>query len=302
MSTTASLNIINEVRDSKIMSRDVIASKLVVEIVIDGEPVSKQRPRFAIKGGHVYTPPTTKQAQAVIGWSIKAAYRQLAPEPDGAFWVALHFFTKNRHRRDIDNMCKLVFDACNGLVWRDDAQVEALTARVTRQSDRPRTEIEIYSIVSDTPFIRCEACGRTVRTYPSWPHRAYCSKRCHSEAMKNGLDVPCTHCSKHIHRAEHQLIDGRMHFCSIECKSMHLTKECTCAKCGEAFRKPKSQVRSGRAFCSSECQVEFWKAQPPKRSSGSCHSCGARVSRKEYRRCNACRLAAQLSERGGNAK
>jgi crossover junction endodeoxyribonuclease RusA len=274
------LNIINESSDSKIMARDVFASKLIVELVIDGEPVSKQRPRFARnKGGGVYTPKNTKEAQQVIGWSIRSAYRQLVPEPDGAFWVVLHFYTKNRQRRDLDNMCKLVFDACNGLVWRDDAQVEVLTARVTRQSERPRTEMEIYQIVSDTPFIRCKACKRTVRTYPSWPHRNYCSKRCSDAAMRNGIDVPCANCGKEIHRAECSLAATRQHFCSVECKSLHLTKECTCAKCGALFRKPKSQVRSGRTFCSLRCQSEMYKTERA----------------KEYTRCKACSLASLAS-------
>ena len=32
----------------------------------------------------------------------------------------------DKRRRDIDNYCKLLFDACNGLVWVDDCQIVTL--------------------------------------------------------------------------------------------------------------------------------------------------------------------------------
>ncbi len=297
MTDSPPLHIINEVRDSEIAARDVFATKLVIKLTIDGEPVSKQRPRMSIgRGGHVYTPKTTRQAEDVIGWSIRMAYRMLVPEPDGAFAVYLHFFTKNRQRRDLDNMCKLVFDACNGIVWRDDAQVEALTARVTRQDPKPRTELEIYRIVGDTPFVKCEACSRTFRTYPSWPHRKFCSRECMAASRRNGIEVTCANCDVIVHRANLQISESGRHYCSPECKSLYGTREISCSGCSVAFRTPKSFATRGKRYCSKQCQADHAKTRRlAKPGPGICETCGGPTSKKEYRRCRACLHEAQVN-------
>jgi len=56
------------------------------------------------------------------------------------------FFTKTQQRRDIDNMTKLFFDACTGIVWGDDSQVHELICRVVRSDENPRTEVAIYRL------------------------------------------------------------------------------------------------------------------------------------------------------------
>lgn len=113
----------------------------IVCLTIDGDPVSKQRPRIG-KAGKAYTPRATKQAESVIAWTIRADSRSMKPS-SGLFSVHVWFFTKDLRRRDIDNLCKTVLDACNGIVWDDDSQVVELHACVERGSPRPRTVLLI---------------------------------------------------------------------------------------------------------------------------------------------------------------
>ena len=49
-------------------------------------------------------------------------------------------------RPDIDNLCKAVFDALNGIAWRDDGLIWSVGARkwYCEIGGKPRTEIEAY--------------------------------------------------------------------------------------------------------------------------------------------------------------
>lgn len=120
----------------------------VCALTIPGEPLSKARPRFAVsKRGKVrtYTPKQTEEAEDAVGWHIKKACPGIEANERDAFYVEVEFHCGDYRRRDVDNMAKLVFDACNGLVWRDDVQVERLLATVTRGSAEPRTVLRLWS-------------------------------------------------------------------------------------------------------------------------------------------------------------
>lgn len=128
-------------------------------LTVPGEPATKQRPRFRKETGHTYTPERTISAESHVKAS---AYSQMGqPLLEGPLIVELTFFesvpkswsAKRRagalsgrdyptSRIDIDNMCKLVLDALNGVLWRDDKQVVDLHAK-RRFSDAPRTELEV---------------------------------------------------------------------------------------------------------------------------------------------------------------
>lgn len=112
-------------------------------ITIYGDLHGKGRPRFA--GGHAYTPESTRRYEAEIqaAWML-AGGRML----DGAVAVditACQALPKRATRAqqhaaargeiwpirkpDLDNICKLVLDALNGMAYRDDTQVVVLDAR-----------------------------------------------------------------------------------------------------------------------------------------------------------------------------
>ena len=117
-------------------------AEIVVRATFAGEPLSKGRPR--VVRGNAYTPARTRQAEAAIRWQLRAVAPRLNERDE--LGVRLRFFSGTRRRRDLDNLVKLVLDACNGVVWADDAQVVALDASVERGVSDPRTELEVYVI------------------------------------------------------------------------------------------------------------------------------------------------------------
>lgn len=115
-----------------------------MKLRIDGEPIPKGRPRFSVIRGkvHTYTPEKTRAAEEAMRWHLRSAW---TGEPTTKeCHVQLTFAAKSK-RSDIDNFCKLVLDAANGIVWTDDRQVTRLMVdlyRVDSVADA-FTEIEI---------------------------------------------------------------------------------------------------------------------------------------------------------------
>lgn len=104
---------------------------------------SKQRPRFG-RGGNVYTPKRTLEAEMAVGWRFKQAARGHRVDGDSAFGVLLTFHGA-REGQDVDNMTKLVLDGLNGVCWKDDRQVVEIHARKVT-ADTPRTEVSIFTV------------------------------------------------------------------------------------------------------------------------------------------------------------
>ena len=122
------------------------AALTVLRLFVPGEPQPKARPRVvrvpgSIRSAVAYTPKSTKDAEATIGWHIHAAYLGLQVDADHN-WSVVVFFYSNR-RADIDNLAKTVLDACNNIVWRDDSQVTTLHAErgSLREGHEPGTDI-----------------------------------------------------------------------------------------------------------------------------------------------------------------
>ena len=97
-------------------------------------PRAKQRPRTAFKNGNyrTFTPRETQQAEAHL------AAQWVGPPTEGPIAVVLVMTdtyidvaieaceepTNPKLRRgDIDNYCKLICDALNGVAWQDDRQI-----------------------------------------------------------------------------------------------------------------------------------------------------------------------------------
>jgi len=61
---------------------------------------------------------------------------------------AKHFLEFPAKRPDLDNLTKAVKDACNKIIWRDDAQIVAM--QISKfYSDTPRTEVSIIELIGD---------------------------------------------------------------------------------------------------------------------------------------------------------
>lgn len=92
------------------------------------QPIPKGRPRMTRRGG-VYTPQKTRDAEEDIKyWLLK----KRAPSFEGRIGVYLVFnIQKAKTSRlqyptskcDIDNLAKLVLDACNETLYEDDGQI-----------------------------------------------------------------------------------------------------------------------------------------------------------------------------------
>ena len=141
------------------------------EIVIDGQPVGKGRPKFARQGNYVrtYTPEKTKEYEELIQtiWQLKAKdsnYHTVffpAGTPVSVMITAYYKIPNGTNKAkkaemltgkirplvkpDFDNVVKAVCDALNGTAYDDDKQI--VEARVMKfYSDNPRVEIAISDI------------------------------------------------------------------------------------------------------------------------------------------------------------
>ncbi len=97
-------------------------------LTIPGEPVAKERPRMNRTTGNVYTPKKTRDAEKDLGWALKLAGARV--DASSRYGVYLTFRVSKKI--DIDNALKLVLDAGNGIVWKDDIQVDEVSIRVVR--------------------------------------------------------------------------------------------------------------------------------------------------------------------------
>lgn len=257
----------------------------VVRLRVDGEPPTKGRPRFA--NGHTYTPQTTKQAEDAFGWAIKNSHPGIEPDGNGLFRLEAHFSQSSYQRRDLDNMVKLISDACNGLVWADDSQVVEIEARLERGRPEAYTEIVIVRVADydeSIPTRACARCGTVFRMYKSWKARKYCSDICSAQAQLRRVAVTCAHCG--IVFESHRAYADKALFCSVACRTAYGRTEATCAVCQRVFSVPVSWRRKRRT-CSKECAA-LLSHVIRKATAGACRDCGAALSKKTYTRCRRC--------------
>ena len=106
------------------------------KFVFDILPVAKERPRFSNRGGFVraHTAPKTRAFESSLALMARA---QMVGKPllDGALVAqALFEFEKPKKtklqspKKDLDNLCKSLFDSLNAVVYFDDTQICSLMA------------------------------------------------------------------------------------------------------------------------------------------------------------------------------
>lgn len=112
---------------------------MIVQFFVPIKPIGKARARVTARG--TYTPAATKRAEAHVASEARLAMARRKPAdgpvgvqiiahmPIPPSWTkarqkaALDGFAHPTGRPDCDNISKLVLDACNGIVYRDDSQV-----------------------------------------------------------------------------------------------------------------------------------------------------------------------------------
>ena len=112
--------------------------------VVPGEPVPKDRHRTD-EYGNRYNP--SEKAEEFVQACYIAAMGKTEPVGKVTFRLTCVFYTKNRQVKDVDNMWKLVADALQGLIWKNDSQVWDMGGS-HREIDKanPRTSVEVREV------------------------------------------------------------------------------------------------------------------------------------------------------------
>ena len=145
-----------------------------IEFFVPGTPVGKGRPRAARRGAGVvmFTPEKTAGYEALVAATAAAALacdalaHQLLDGPLEAVlemrFPATASWSKAKRARalagaewhtskpDADNVAKAILDACNGVVFRDDAQVVVLIA-TKAFSEEPGVRVVIREVQNERP-------------------------------------------------------------------------------------------------------------------------------------------------------
>lgn len=115
----------------------------MIEFIVPGQPVPKGRPKFARRGKGVvaYTPAKTVAYESAVQSAATEAMAGREPSARPiklvvnlelevpSSWskkrrnLALAGQIRATKKPDADNVLKGLKDACNGIVWKDDAQV-----------------------------------------------------------------------------------------------------------------------------------------------------------------------------------
>lgn len=273
--------------------------KLVAEWSVPGEPTSKARARFTKVGSKTvaYTPEKTKQGEYRVAWGFRAAGGRFNKDTETAYAVHATFFNGTMQRRDVDNMLKMILDSLNGVAYPDDTQVLEVWGRKTKvKKADARTEIKLYSIGTiGRPMKACIRCGEKFVTYESWDKnpngRKYCSPDCAYAHRVEQKQRTCENCNKQFQSWGKKRVPR---FCSKECRSDFGKIEIECFICGTAFIQFKSWAND-RSICKSvECRRArnriAYRERRTKHFPGTCLICGGGTTRKEYKRCNPCKL------------
>jgi Holliday junction resolvase RusA-like endonuclease len=118
---------------------------LPLELVVQGDPVPKGRPR--VYGRGAVTPARTRKAEAELGWELKAKYPGLQPDAETLYRVEAYFACRaslpEQQWPDGDNLLKLVLDAFTAIVWADDRQVRRFEVGVDYDAAEAYTRIHV---------------------------------------------------------------------------------------------------------------------------------------------------------------
>ena len=126
-------------------------------IVIEGKPLSKARPRFRRHGNKVITYNSQSKEEKSLGWKLRDAYVDQEPLEGPVDLNVLFVFEKTKSKNindyhttvpDIDNLLKFLCDAANGILWRDDRQVARMSASKI-YGESARTIITVSEIDED---------------------------------------------------------------------------------------------------------------------------------------------------------
>jgi len=121
-----------------------------IVFTIPGKPVPKQRAR-AGAGGRFYTPgPTRKYERAVHLCALDARQKYMAEHGfrhawplDARYSIEALATWGDARPRDLDNLLKSLCDGGNGVLWKDDSQIDRKTISRTLPEKAPRCVVRV---------------------------------------------------------------------------------------------------------------------------------------------------------------
>jgi len=138
-------------------------------ISIPGEPIAQGRPRFSNRGGFVkaYDPKKSREGKQSVKFFVANKMEEEGASPlEGPLHMQIQFGIKlptSQHRKrtpvprkwrikkpDLDNLIKLVKDACSGIVYLDDNQIVKISAEKIEcaQGESPFTKLR-FSVLDE---------------------------------------------------------------------------------------------------------------------------------------------------------
>ncbi len=116
-------------------------------MTVPGNPIPWKRVKRGAHG-QSYPHPDSAAHQTTVGLCA----RVLVPEPvEGPMELRVRFFMATGRRTDGDNLMKNVWDSFNEIVWLDDSQVVEWSGAKSVDKTNPRTEVQVWKLVTDTP-------------------------------------------------------------------------------------------------------------------------------------------------------
>jgi Holliday junction resolvase RusA-like endonuclease len=137
-----------------------------IYFTLNGDPVPKGRPRFG--KGRTYTPAKTRAYEKAVATMARNAHKSKPPEgplklmatfvfPIPKSWpkkkraAAARGELFHASKPDLDNLAKLIKDAMNGIVYKDDSQIWAMLIH-KEYGARPMVKITVTDELKMPPL------------------------------------------------------------------------------------------------------------------------------------------------------
>jgi Holliday junction resolvase RusA-like endonuclease len=115
-----------------------------VNITLVGQAISTQSCyRSTTANGYNRSYMTQKCIDLKTDWQWQARSQWKGAPLEGPVSVKMALYHGDKHKRDIDNFNKLVFDALAGIAFEDDNQITELIIRKFYDKQNPRVSLEI---------------------------------------------------------------------------------------------------------------------------------------------------------------
>lgn len=137
----------------------------MLKLIVEGEPTSLKRHRTAVRRDKIIQFDSQKNEKAIFRstlytnqntfkehvdkckrtkiWNIYIAFYFYRPTKYAEYTEAQLLQEYHTQKPDIDNCIKFVLDACNGMLWDDDAHVSSVSGQKC-WSHTPKTVIYIF--------------------------------------------------------------------------------------------------------------------------------------------------------------